>query len=127
MAYSVQSDLNLSADRLVELTDSAEVPSVVDAAVLAREQARASATVDMYLRRLYVVPVAAPIPPELTMWEAAIWKYRLFRYRDSLQIPPDVAAEYKEAMAQLELVRERQLLLDVPKTTAAPVVGVSVV
>lgn len=102
--YAAQSDLNISSDRLIELTESSTVIGVVDQTVIDRCHVRANAVVDGALFGLYVTPVASP-PAVLVNVEAAIWRHMLFSYRDTMTPPKDVQDDYDWAMKQLDAWR----------------------
>lgn len=128
MAYSVEADLNLSDERLVELTDSSTAPGVKDETVIAREATRAQALCDLYLRRLYVTPVADPVPEELKLIHAAIWRRRLYGHREVMQVPQNVLDDFQWAFDALKSIGQRDgLILDIPKSTVAPVMSATVV
>lgn len=102
--YASQSDLNISSERLVELTENSSVIGVVDQTVIDRCHVRANALVDGALFGLYVTPVVSP-PGILINVETAIWKYLLFTFREGMDAPKDVESDYAWAMKQLDAWR----------------------
>lgn len=101
MAYSQESDLNLSESRLIELTDSADAPGVKDATLMTRLQIRATNRIDAALYGKYVTPVVVP-PPILTIIEADIWRYYLYEHRETMNTPDTVTRDYEAAIKLLE-------------------------
>jgi phage gp36-like protein len=98
-AYSSESDLNLDADRLSELTDTAGAQGVPNQTVLEQTSLDAQDAVDDRLQGTYVVPFAPPnIPPAIRRLHAKIWKRMLFEHRDSMQVPATVEADYQKAL-----------------------------
>lgn len=100
MAYSTAADLNLSPERLIELTESEAMVGVVDTAVFNRLQLRANSRVDGALYGLWVTPVASP-PGIIVDVEVAIWKYMLYQHREIMETPKRVVADYEWAVNQL--------------------------
>lgn len=114
MAYAVQADLNLDSQRLIELTDNAGAPGVIDTALLAQLEAEAEAIVDGFLGRKYVVPLSGTIPKLITVITAAIWKHRVYRHRPEMDVPPTEQREYENAMQMLEDLRKGEMFLNAP-------------
>jgi phage gp36-like protein len=102
-AYSSESDLNLDADRLSELTDTAGAQGVPNQTVLEQTSLDAQDAVDDRLQGTYVVPFTPPnIPPAIRRLHAKIWKRMLFEHRDSMQVPATVEADYQKALLDLD-------------------------
>lgn len=99
MAYATQSDLNLSQDDLIGLTDDAGTGAVV-AAVLVAAIGRADRLIDTYLRGRYVTPFN-PAPAEVTEISAAVAKYYLEQRRFSTPTEGTTLA-YRDAMSVLK-------------------------
>lgn len=114
--YSTQDDLNLSDQRLVELTDSVEAPDVPDPALIARLGIRANSRVDGALSKIYITPIVSP-PRIVVDVEATLWKYLIYTHREVMQVPDTVMKEYEWATAQLELWRSGGEPLDAPART----------
>lgn len=114
--YSQQADLNLSPERLVELTESESVIGAVDQAVIDKLGTRANGRVDAALFNLYITPVATP-PDVLISVETAIWKYLLYTHREVMQAPADVLADYNWAVLQLDAWRTDKEALNAPART----------
>jgi phage gp36-like protein len=102
LAYAVQADLNLSATRLIELTDSDAVPGVIDAAVMAKTETEARSIVDTYLAGSFTVPFTAPIPEVIVTITAWLWACRLYRHRETMDPPQSVKDDCAMAIAMLE-------------------------
>lgn len=102
-AYSSESDLNLDADRLIELTDNASAQGVKNQAVLDQTSFDAQDEVDDRLQGTYVVPfTVGNVPPAIRRLHAKVWKRMLFEHRDSLQVPATVEVDYQKALADLD-------------------------
>jgi phage gp36-like protein len=96
-------DLDLSADRLIELTDTSAAPGVADQATIDRAGREAQRIIDSALVGVYVVPFPqGQVPLDITRLHADIHRYLLFKHRDVLSIPESVADEYKLARADLD-------------------------
>jgi phage gp36-like protein len=100
--YSPQSRLNLSDERLAELTDKPSAQGVIDPAVLDETSLDAQDEIDNRLQGSFPVPFVAPIPPTIARLHSKIWKRILFERRDSMQVPLTVEADYQKALADLE-------------------------
>jgi phage gp36-like protein len=100
--YSDRSRLNLSEERLVELTDTPEAPGIVNDEVVEDTSLDAQAEIDDRLGPTYPVPFTAPIPGPIERIHSKIWKRMLFERRDSMQVPASVEADYQKALADLE-------------------------
>lgn len=127
MPYSDEADLNLDDRRLVELTDTELAPGAKNTAVILREGWGANGEIDLKLRRLYIVPIAVAVPSEIRSLHADIWRYRIFKHRDAMNIPDQIAEGYKVAHKTLDMIADRKILLDIPKTAASPVISAMVV
>lgn len=103
MAYAVEADLNLSDQRLIELTDSEAAPGVKDSALLARLETEAEGIVDAMIAGVVVLPFTA-VPPIIKSITAWIWAYRLYRHREVMDVPKSVADDYAMAMALLDKI-----------------------
>jgi phage gp36-like protein len=99
--YSQRSRLNLSDDRLVELTDSTAAPGVIDDSVVDDTSLDAQAEIDDRLAPTYPVPFD-PVPSAIERIHSKIWKRTLFVRRDAMQVPPTVEADYQKALADLD-------------------------
>lgn len=104
MPYAVQADLNLSATRLVELTDSEAVPGVIDSALLTLLLAESQGIVDAYLAGSIPVPFADPVPAIIRAITSWIWAYRIYRHREVMDIPKSVLDDYQMALSLLEKI-----------------------
>lgn len=103
-AYTTQAELieRYGSRALIELTDD-DGDGQIDAAVVDRAIADASATIDGYLAARYALPLAA-VPPLLVTIAAAIAFYQLHRHG----APEKVAKDYDDA---------RRLLADISRGT----------
>lgn len=101
-AYSSESDLNLDADRLIELTDTSAAQGVKNQAVVDQASFDAQDAIDDRLLGTYVVPFTGTIPPAIRRLHAKIWKRMLFEHRDAMQVPSTVEADYQKALADLD-------------------------
>jgi len=111
--FSTEDDLNLTEQRLAELTDSEVAVGVKDTALLLRLHTRAKARVDAALYGKYVVD-ETDIPPILTQLEADLWKFYLYERRAELETPASVKMAAGEADKLLERYRMGEELLDAP-------------
>lgn len=134
MAYAEASDLNLSDQRLVELTDSADATGEVDTDLLALLLAESQAIVDGVIAGAVSVPFAdGSVPPLITVVTSWIWAYRIYRHREVIEIPTAIKDDYERAMAMLEKIANGDIPLipsggdsgDVTTTTIVPSVSSS--
>lgn len=101
--YSAESDLNLDATRLIELTDNTVAPGVKDQTLLDALSFEAQDIVDEELAGVYAVPfTAGNVPSPIKRIHAKLWRYLLFDHRDTLAVPESVREDNKEAMAKLD-------------------------
>lgn len=114
--YSTQDGLNLSPERLSELTESDSQIGIPDQSVISKLGLRANGRVDGALAKIYVTPIASPLDIVVSV-ELAIWKYLLYTHREVMQVPDSVKSDYEWAMAQLELWRTDAEPLDAPART----------
>jgi phage gp36-like protein len=118
VAYSVEADLNLSEQRLVELTDSEDVVGVKDAVLIERLHVRATSKVDAALYGKYTTPVV-PTLPILTQLEADLWRYYLYEHREVMDTPKVVQKAFDMAIDLLERYRTGMEHLAGARTHAA--------
>ena len=111
MAYAVQADLNLSTERLIELTDNPAAPGVIDSAVMTKTEVEAESIIDAALTGVVTVPFSAPIPPIIVTICAWIWAYRLYRHRPEMEIPKPIVDDYEMAMDMLKNLAARPQVL----------------
>lgn len=121
MAYTTQADLTerYGEAMLIDLTDRGETATgTVDADVVNRAISDADALIDGYLAGRYVLPLSVTpaiigtISRQITIWNLYIYK------------PDDkIAADYKEAIRQLQQIAAGTLKLDAagvaPATTGS--------
>jgi phage gp36-like protein len=103
--YSTQPDLNLDADRLIELTDTSAAPGVLNQTVVDNTSLQAQSIIDARLGGTYLVPFDAnsqAVPDAIRRLHAALWRYLLFEHRDALNIPPSEEDAYKQARSDLK-------------------------
>lgn len=110
MPYAVEADLNLDANRLIELTEIPSALGVKDAATLARLEAESEAIVDGVIGGSVTLPFASP-PRLITFVTACIWKYRLYVHREIMQMPGTVKADYEFAMSLLAKIVDGEINL----------------
>lgn len=116
MPYASQADLvsRFGEQELIEQTDRANA-AVIDAAVLERELAYASATIDGYLAARYVLPLADP-PPDLLVGLCC----DLVRYALYTDAAPDIVRDrYKDAVARLRDIGSGLIKLDLATPAVA--------
>ncbi len=101
MAYAAQADLNLSEQRLIELTDSADAPGEIDSTVLAAALTESVAIVDAILAPAGTGAYTDDVPPLVTVCTAWIWAYRLYRHREVMEIPQSIKDDYERAFKML--------------------------
>jgi phage gp36-like protein len=118
MAYSSESDLNLSAARVIELTESDSAIGVKDSTLLALLHVRATSKVDAALYGRYVID-ADDFPPILTQLEADLWRYYIYGHREVMETPKEVTKAYEDAVALLERYRTGMEHLPAAHVTAA--------
>ncbi len=113
MAYADTGNLNLSAQRLIELTDSDSVPGEVDEGVLARTLTESQAVVDSVLAASRSVPFPDnAVPPLINILTGWIWAYRLYRHREVMEIPKSIVDDYERAMMMLQQISDGVLIID---------------
>lgn len=113
MTYATQQDMvdRFGATELIQLTDRAAVPPVaIDATVLTRALADATAAIDGYLVRRYALPIAAP-PPALVKVCADIARFYL--WGDRADPKGAIAAAHAEALRWLRQVADDIVRLEV--------------
>ena len=118
MAYSQRADLNLSTERLVELTDSADAVGVVDEDLLDRLHVRATNKVNAAIYGKYTVD-PDDVSEILVELQASLWRYYLYAHREVMEVPGTVREDYQAALAQLEKYRTGMEALDAGHTNAA--------
>jgi phage gp36-like protein len=104
MAFSSESDLNLSVQRLIELTDSASAPNVKDDDVMDATHLRATTKVEAALYGRYSLD-EDDFPAILTQLEADLWRYYLYEHREVMEVPSTVSKAFDRAVEQLEKYR----------------------
>ena len=101
--YSSVPDLNVDPTRLIELTDNASAPGVVDTSVTDSTSLDAQDVIDRRLEGTYVVPfTAGNVPPAIRRLHSKIWKRMLYERRDAMQVPKAVEDDYARALDDLE-------------------------
>lgn len=118
MAFSSIADLNLSDQRLIELTDSADAPGVLDESVVVAMQVRATSKVEAALYGKYTLD-PDDFPAILTQLEADLWKFYLYQHREVMETPKSVQKAYDAACELLELYRTGKELLAAAHVSAA--------
>ncbi len=118
MSFSEEADLNLSEQRLVELTDSEEAVGEKDAELLARLQLRATNKIKAALYGKYAVDESDP-PEILVQIEADLWRYYLYEHRETMKVPEVVEKAYRMAIDLLEGYRTGTELLAASRVNAA--------
>ncbi len=116
--YAAEADLNLSEQRLIELTDSESAVGTKDAALIARMHTRANSKINAALYGKYAVD-PDDIPPILTEIEADFWRFYLYEHREVMAIPPTVQNAYNYSEKLLEEYRTGTQLLDAPSTVGS--------
>ncbi len=102
MAYAATEDLNLSDQRLVELTENASSLGNKDTALLAVLLAESEAIVNGILSPVMPnVPFTGDVPPLVRVITSWIWAYRIYRHREVLDIPKSIMDDYAKAFEQL--------------------------
>ncbi len=102
MAYAETEDLNLSDQRLIELTDSAAAPGVLDQDILDRCLVESQAIVDAILAPAGVGNYAdGSVPPLVVVCTSWIWAYRIHRHREAMEIPESIEKDYERALQML--------------------------
>lgn len=123
--YSSQDDLNLDSQRLIELTEDESAVGVLVQSVLDNLSNDAQALIDGELYGEYLVPfVVDEVPVAIRYLHADIWRYLLFKRRDSLVIPASVAEDMKQARTDLRAFAERTKLLPAPTAAASTAPGI---
>lgn len=117
MGYSVEADLNLSEQRLIELTDSEESVGVKDSDLIDLLHTKATNKINAALYGKYTLD-EDDFPPILTELESDLWRYYLYAHRETVEIPKTVQDEYTAATALLERYRTGEELLAGAHTNA---------
>lgn len=112
MPYANSDDLNIDPQRLVELTDNADAPGVVDSALLARLELQSEAIVNAKLSGTVTVPFTGTIPAIITFITASIWAYRIYRHREVMDIPSPIKDDYEMAMEMLDQIVAGEIEID---------------
>lgn len=118
MAFSSTADLNLSEQRLIELTDSADAPGVLDETVVTAMHVRATAKVEAALYGKYSLS-ADDFPEILTQLEADLWRYYLYQHREVMETPKSVVRAHDMACELLEKYRTGKEALAAARVNAA--------
>lgn len=118
MAFSVEADLNLSDERLIELTDSADAPGVKDQDVINMLHLRATSKVEAAVYGKYALS-DDDFPPILTQLEADLWRYYLYEHREVMETPAKVQKAYDAAVMLLEKYRTGEEALAAAHVSAA--------
>lgn len=122
MAYCSLQDLieRYGETELIQLTDRAAIPpATIDADVVARAIGDASALVDGYLAKRYVLPLAT-VPDILVRRTAEIARHYL--HGSAADVDGPVARGHRDAIAWLRDVAAGVVVLDVAGVTA-PLAG----
>jgi len=116
MPYATQADLvsRFGEQELIDQTDRIN-GAVVDAAVVAREIAYASAVIDAYLASRYALPLPDPVPDLLVGLCCDLARYAL--YTDAA--PETVRDRYKDAVARLRDIAAGAIKLDLATPSVA--------
>jgi phage gp36-like protein len=122
MPYSEIDDLNLSDQRLIELTDSEDAVNELDDELLDRLQLRATSKVDAALYGKYTID-PEDFPPILTQIEADLWRYYLYEHREVMEIPKTVQAAFDASIELLEKYRTGMEPLGAAHVNAATAPG----
>lgn len=112
MAYAQRSDLNISDERLVELTDSSAAPGIADDVLLAMLETQAETIINAKLAGTATVPFTGTAPAIITFIAASIWAYRIYRHREVMTIPPPIEDDYKMAMEMLDQIVAGEIEID---------------
>lgn len=139
MAYAQQSDLNIDSQRIIELTDNASAPGVPDNALLATLEAQSEVIVNSMLagaaaagRFTVPFPTLPSTPPVITLITAFIWGARIYRHREIMELPPQIAADEKMAFDMIAQINAGELaiapgvtpnLAGVPEVETSPARG----
>lgn len=123
MAYAVQADLNLDAQRLIELTDNSGAAGVLDSSLLGQLESEAESIVNALLSSaLIAVPFTGTIPPLIKFITASLWAYRIYRHREVLDIPQTIKDDYALAWKLLQQIVAGEIRFDtaVPNLSGVP-------
>ncbi len=103
MAYAEKEDLNLSDQRLVELTENESALGSIDETLLALLLDESQSIVDGKLDPVMTVPFVSPttIITTITAW---IWAYRIYRHREVMEIPQSIKDDYERALMWLDQI-----------------------
>lgn len=118
MAFSSIADLNLSDQRLIELTDSADAPGVLDSTLLESLHLRATSKVEAALYGRYSLD-ADDFPAILTQLEADLWRFYLYQHREVMETPKSVQKAHDSACELLENYRTGKEALAAAHVSAA--------
>ena len=111
MTYATQQDLidRYGEDRLIALTDRADVPTgAIDATLVAEVLADTDALINGYLKVRYALPVAA-VPPLIEKLAKVIAYYDLHLY----DTDDKTKADYERAMVQLKQISDGTIKLSI--------------
>ncbi len=114
MKYITQEELeSFASDRT--LLALAGNNGQIDAELLERINADASAEIDGYLRGVYTLPLAEPTDPLLRTVCGDIMKFRLYKRRDEKAMPDSIVSMYKLAVSKLKDIQNRTIVLSIPE------------
>ena len=110
--YIVQGDLDVysSDEVLIQLTDDDKTGSI-DSTKVTECIVAAQSEVDSYLAKRYTVPITGTVPETVKEWCVQLTTLRLHQRR--LRVPEDVWTMAIAARAQLKLVNDGTLSLDI--------------
>lgn len=109
--YATQADLNIDATRLIELTDSAAAPGVIDTVLLARLETEAESILNALIAGNVTLPFTT-VPPIITFITAAIWARRLYRHREIMTLPSNLQDDYDMAMGLVDKINAGEIHFD---------------
>lgn len=103
MSYYAQSaNLNIDANRLIELTDTPTNVGVADMVLVERLGTETDALIDGLLFGKYITPVPAPIPAILALIALDIWRFRVYSHRETMEVPGEIQREYDRSYSLLK-------------------------
>jgi phage gp36-like protein len=105
VGYAVTAQLNLSDQRLIELTATDAAPEDIDTTLLAQLLDETESIINSKLAGTLDVPFAdGDVPPVIVTITGWIWAYRVYRHREVMEIPQSIKDDYKLAMEMLDAI-----------------------
>lgn len=111
MPYAVEADLNIDATRLIELTENAAALGVKDAALIAQLETESEGIINALIGGSVTLPFVS-VPPIIKFITAAFWARRIYRHREIMELPKNLADDYEMAMDMIKQIIAGEIKFD---------------